>query len=58
MYLDFKVTFEKNHYFFNKNTNEPDIKLLLIYPESYNGSIMFPINVTIEDENGTATGEY
>jgi len=58
MYLDFKVTFEKNHYIFNKNTDEPDVKLLLIYPESYNESIMFPINVTIEDENGTATGEY
>ena len=58
MYLDFKVTFEMDQYFFDKNIYEPDIKLLLIYPESYNGSIMFPINVTIEDENGTATGEY
>ena len=33
------------------------VKLLLIYPKVYNGSIMFPINVTVDEISNTAIGE-
>ena len=55
--LDFRITFEMDHYVIDKNKVDPVVKLLLRYPEGYIGSIMFPINVTVDKVNAT-TGEF
>ena len=53
--LDFKITFEMDHYVIDMNQV---VKLLLRYPEVYDGFTIFPINVTVDKVNATATGEF
>ena len=58
MHLDFEVTFETDHYIIDKNQVSASIKLLLRYPVYYGELVMFPVNVTIDEENGNATGKF
>lgn len=50
------VTFDKANYTVKKN-EDVTVGLLLIYPEDYVESVMFPINVTVDEISVTATGK-
>ena len=54
--LDFVITFDKASYIVKKN-EDVTVRLLLYYPEEYDGFIMFPVNVAIDEINDTATGK-
>ena len=47
-----------DHYVIDKNQVDPTIKLLLKCPEVYNGSLMFPINLTVIAIDGNATSKF
>ena len=56
MWLDFVITFEREAY----NTEKFEIvpKLLLKYPDDYSNSMtIFPIIITVDEIDFTATGE-
>ena len=54
--LDFVVTFDKASYTVKKN-EDVTVGLLLICPEEYIGSTIFPINVTVDKISVTPTGK-